>query len=136
MKGIASVVVLLALLIGAAAIIYFGMRKKRHCTLAMNGIVMAVDEEPIPDAEDGSCSYTPIVRYAVAGFDFTERADVASLHKDEYLVGQIIEIRVNPDNPHEFVIPGKSRSISIGLVMLLAAGLVLGAYFLVYLCQQ
>lgn len=65
--------------------------------------------------------YTPVFTYVVEGVSYEKRADFSTSDKDEYEIGEPLNIMYNPGNPDEVQVAGKSANSSkaFGVAMLL-----------------
>ena len=77
-------------------------KKKKKCTAKTNGIVsdIYVSTEGVR-----STGLFPIFKYTVNSLTYVERYTHSSF-PSRFAVGQEVEICYNPENPHEFYIPG------------------------------
>ena len=63
--------------------------------------------------------YHPIIEYSADGRTFEKNAGVYSSNKGKYNVGDLMEVRYNPDDRGEFVVKGSSGiGAGIGLLVL------------------
>lgn len=105
-----------------------GIRRKGRCSLPVLATVVNVEEDYTPDDDGGgSYDYTPVLGYEVGGRRYTERANFSSSRSRAFKEGQTMELRVNPNKPTEFHVPGKSNTVGFGIALIVFGSMIFAA---------
>lgn len=100
-------------------IISLARTKKRdsRCTVAGQARIAEVQEERNSDGRGRD--YTPIFEFNYAGQVIRRPGGVYSSNRLKYRVGDIVDIRVDPNDPRVFVVEGETTKSSRGFGVVL-----------------
>lgn len=130
MKEAMTYILPVVFILGGFLSIFFGRKKKGRCTMPVQAEIVDVKRDYTADSDGtgGSYDYTPVLGYVLGGREYKQKADFSSSRRKAFTVGELMEIRVNPNKPSEFVVPGKSNTAAFGMVLI-----IMGAFiFVVY----
>ena len=104
----------------------WGIREFGSCSGQARARVVGIYESPV--SQDGG--YAPIVEFSAGGETVRSRAmteKTGSRKRVPYAEGDWLEVRYNPENPRQFIIPGYDTNIKffLGIAGLVSA-LILG----------
>ena len=106
--------------------------KMRRCTEAAVGVISDVKEKVSRRNGVISREYIPTVAYRVDGIEYSKRFTKA-YHADTYVIGQTVELMVNPKKPSEINKKGTSNKADI---VMLCIGVLIGVVGAVLLMIQ
>ncbi len=113
-------------LIGLIVVIVDRSRKAR-CTMVTMGTVVSVLREVDTD-ENGhkKHSYRPVFEYFTGTQTVRREARFAVSSSRKYRVGDVQEIRFNPDKPEEYILSKGGSSLASGILLMIAAVAIAG----------
>lgn len=119
-----STIVLLA--VGAASfaggVISLSRTKKRDRRCTVSGKARIADVIVERDSDSRGRDYTPVFEFAFGGRVIRKTGGVYSSNRRKYTVGDIVDIRVDPNDPEVFVVEGQttksSRSFGVALIIM------------------
>ena len=88
------------------------------CTVPINATVVKPEKEYTYFRGVENIHYRPVVRYAVDGKNYTEKAYFRTCRKTKYPIGSQIKICYNPKKPKEMRFVGHLFPLPIGLAFL------------------
>ena len=100
------------------------------CTVSMNAPVVKLEKEYTFFRGVEHTHYRPVVRYAVDGNNYTEKAYFRTYRKTEYPIDSKMEICYNPKNPEEIRFVGHPFPLHIGTVFLFIGAVLIWCCFL------
>ena len=100
------------------------------CTVPINATVVKLETESTFFRGIEHTHYRPVVRYAVDGKNYTEKAYFRTCRKTKYPIGSQIRICYNPKNPKEMRFVGHLFPLPLGLVFLLIGAVLIFCFFL------
>ena len=118
------------LLISLISIIKRSIKTKR-CTTPASAIITDVKEKVSRRNNVVSREFTPTISYNVNGKQYSREFAKAYL-ADTYIVGQPIEIMVNPNNPAEINKLGSNNKADLVMLIIGAVIIIIGLLFLVF----
>lgn len=117
--------VVLILLLMIAAIIGIaagseGREKKRRCSETVHAKIVRVEKDTDLEMRGGGKTYfTPCFAYTCNGTAYQVRGHVSSEKETAYQVGELVLLKVNPQQPEEFIDPFETHES--GFMIFLAA---------------
>ena len=100
------------------------------CTVPINATVVKLEKEYTFLRGVEHTHYRPVVRYAVDGNNYTEKAYFRTYRKTEYPIDSKMEICYNPKNPEEIRFVGHPFPLPLGLVFLSIGAVLIICFFL------
>ena len=100
------------------------------CTVPINATVVKPEKEYTYFRGVENTHYRPVVRYAVDGKNYTEKAYFRTCRKTKYLIGSQIKICYNPKKPKEMRFVGHLFPLHIGTVFLFIGAVLIWCCFL------
>lgn len=114
-----------AFALGGIWLIMYAYAKMRRCSATTFGRIVRVEEERNCGKNGQKTRYKPVVEYVVDGRTFGPvRGGVYTTSKRDYVVGNSIKIRYNPNKPEEFIVTIGGAFIA-GLGILTLGGLLI-----------
>lgn len=77
--------------------------KEKHCTQTIRAEIVRVETHIKTQGKTISTVYTPYFTYSTEGRAFSGHAKYTTI-KWKYKVGDIIKIRINPENPEKYLV--------------------------------
>ena len=105
--------------------------KTKRCTTPASAIITDVKEKVSRRNNVVSREFTPTISYNVNGKQYSREFAKAYL-ADTYIVGQPIEIMVNPNNPAEINKLGSNNKADLVMLIIGAVIIIIGLLFLVF----
>mgnify|MGYP003313229018 CR=1 FL=1 len=94
-----------AFALGGLWLIMYAYAKMRRCSARTFGRIVRVEEKRNCGKNGQQTRYKPVVEYVVDGRTFGPvTGNVYSTSKRDYVVGNSIKIRYNPNKPEEFIV--------------------------------
>ena len=133
MKEAMTYILPVVFILGGFLSIAFGRKKKGRCTMPVHAEIVEVKRDYTSDSDGtgGSYDYTPVLGYVLGGRQYKQTADFSSSRRKAFKVGDVMEIRVNPNKPSEFLVPGKSSTFGFGMVLIFMGALIFVVYHVV-----
>ena len=100
------------------------------CTVPINATVVKLEKENTFFRGVEHTHYRPVVRYAVDGNNYTEKAYFRTYRKTEYPIGSKMKICYNPKKPEEMRFVGHLFPLHIGTVFLFIGAVLIWCCFL------
>ena len=100
------------------------------CTVPIIATVVKPEKEYTYFRGVENTHYRPVVRYAVDGKNYTEKAYFRTCRKTKYPIGSQIRICYNPKKPKEMRFVGHLFPLPLGLVFLLIGAVLIFCFFL------
>lgn len=100
------------------------------CTVPINATVVKLEKEYTYFRGVENTHYRPVVRYAVDGKNYTEKAYFRTCRKTKYPIGSQIRVCYNPKKPKEMRFVGHLFPLPLGLVFLLIGAVLIFCFFL------
>ena len=100
------------------------------CTVPINATVVKPEKEYTYFRGVKNTHYRPVVRYAVDGKNYTEKAYFRTCRKTKYPIGSQIRICYNPKKPKEMRFVGHLFPLPLGLVFILIGAVLIFCFFL------
>lgn len=100
------------------------------CTVPINATVVKLEKEYTFLRGVEHTHYRPVVRYAVDGNNYTEKAYFRTYRKTKYHIGSKMKICYNPSNPKEMRFVGHLFPLHIGTVFLFIGAVLIWCCFL------
>ena len=100
------------------------------CTVPIYATVVKLEKEYTFFRGVEHTHYRPVVRYAVDGNNYTEKAYFRTYRKTEYPIDSKMEICYNPKNPEEIRFVGHPFPLPLGLVFLFIGAVLIICFFL------
>ena len=100
------------------------------CTVPIKATVVKPEKEYTYFRGVENTHYRPVVRYAVDGNNYTEKAYFRTYRKTEYPIDSKMEICYNPKNPEEIRFVGHPFPLHIGTVFLFIGAVLIWCCFL------
>lgn len=91
-------------------------KKDKRCTVSGKAVICEVRRSR--DTDNGY-DYTPVFEYYYAGRAVRKTGGVYSSSKKKYQEGDVVDIRVNPNDPEDFVVEGQTTKSSRGFGVVL-----------------
>lgn len=113
-NNIVSVLVCSIFLVVGLIMLYFGIVKlikdKARCTVFVDSEIIDIKRRLSTDEDGSSWVYAPVYRYYYQGQLYTGCSDIYS--SSVARVGTQHKLRINPDNPNDFIEPKRMGTIS------------------------
>lgn len=108
-------------------VIFFDRRKRRRCTEETTATIVDVNRDFSRD-EDGhkDYSYTPVFEFSARGMTVRRQGGNFSSCRRKFKVGEVRQVRYNPNNPNEFYVVGEGGNTSGGIWLILLGVIVAG----------
>lgn len=100
------------------------------CTVPINATVVKLEKECTFHRGVEHTHYRPVMRYAVDGNNYTEKAYFRTYRKTEYPIGSKMKICYNPKKPEEMRFVGHLFPLHIGTVFLFIGAVLIWCCFL------
>lgn len=100
------------------------------CTVSINATVVKPEKEYTYFRGVENTRYRPVVRYAVDGKNYTEKAYFRTRSKTKYPIGSQIRICYNPKKPQEMRFVGHLFPLPMGLAFLFVGTVFIWCRFL------
>lgn len=100
------------------------------CTVQINATVVELEKEYTFFRGVEHTHYRPVVRYAVDGKSYTEKAHFRTYRKTKYPIASVIKICYNPKNPEQMRFVGHPFPLPLGLVFLFIGTVLIWCCFL------
>ena len=97
-----------------------GKRKRKRCTATVMGRVVDI----VPSMGSSGTLWSPVFSYEVGGLTYVETTPY-STSRIGYAIGEPIEIRYDPLDPHEFLIVRQRASRVLAIVFTAGGGFLL-----------
>ena len=83
-----------------------GKYLEEHCTVEVTAVCIQNERIEHYDSDDGSRSitYKPTFVYGYGDKDYTQESNVSSSNYDKYIEGKEYTIKINPNNPTEYLL--------------------------------
>ena len=101
-----------------------------RCTVPINATVVKLEKEYTYFRSVEHAHYRPVVRYAVDGKSYTEKAYFRTYRKTKYPVNSEIKICYNPKKPKEMRFFGHPFPLPLGLVFLFIGAVLIWCCFI------
>ena len=100
------------------------------CTVPINATVVKTEKEHTYFRGVENTHYRPVVRYAVDGKSYTEKAYFRTYRKAKYPIDSEIKICYNPKKPKEMRFVGHLFPLPMGLVFLFIGAVLIWCCFI------
>ena len=100
------------------------------CTVPINATVVKTEKEHTHFRGVENTRYLPVVRYAVDGKNYIEKAYFRTCRKTKYPIGSQIRICYNPKKPKEMRFVGHLFPLPLGLAFLFVGTVLIWCCFL------
>ena len=100
------------------------------CTVSMNATVVKPEKEYTYFRGVENTHYRPVVRYAVDGNNYSEKAYFRTYRKTKYAIDSEMKIYYNPKRPEEMRFVGHLFPLHIGTVFLFIGAVLIWCCFL------
>ncbi len=127
--GLSWVFVGLVLLVIGVVLLRGRHRSQHTCTATTMGIVSDITSR----ATYSGVVFSPLFEYEVNGLKYIKSSPVSS-SKINYAIGEPVEVRYNPNDPHEHYLPRDTSGKTLAIVLTLVgvACLIIGALWVFF----
>ena len=121
---IAGVMFLIGLLVTVT-----GVRRVKRCTEPAQATIVDIEVE-VESSDDGKEQrYRPVFEFAAKGENVRKKGNVSSSRRRAYHVGDVKNVRYNPDKPKEFIVEGSGSGAGAGIFLMILAVAVAAVVF-------
>lgn len=109
-----------------------GSKMKGRCTETTSATIVDIEKEYDTTSDDGpggQYTYTPIYEFSANGTTIRKSGGVDSNSKRKYHIGDVAEVKYNPENPNEFIVNGKNVKKSVGIPLMIFGVIAIGIAF-------
>lgn len=116
---LAMLIIGIVLVLGGALWLWRAILKKRKCSVEAEAEITGINRHGKTSTRKNA-DYSPIVRFAANGTEYSGEADISTVIRTKYKEGEKLTIKYNPDNPDIFTVKGKAGDIkwSAGLILI------------------
>lgn len=87
-------------------------RCQKACTATTTGVVADISQRV---SNKSGVMFSPVFEYEVDGLTYVKASSTAT-SKNSYAIGETIEVRYDPQNPHEYYLPRDGAGKTLGVV--------------------